>query len=185
MKDTSIEYAHIYTNSEIKKEHHTALQELRIVKEQQDINNNSYSLIILVDDYSFPDPTFEYDEFINWLDKSGFKPDFIYRESQLIPLCDEVLKLINDNKLKKKLVNYIKNKKYPCSLFIAAWYLLRLGLLKHPAFDENIVAKQLINILPESFKPYEDDCLKIISATKYNAAVKHIIHNYIEGRLLT
>lgn len=184
MKDASIEYAHIYSNSEISKEHKTAVEILGSVKRQQDSDGNTYSLVVLVDDYSFPDPTFDYEAYVSWLAEQGFKPDFVYRESQLIPLCDEVLKLISDTKLKSKLVSYIKAKKYPCSLFIAAWYLLRLGLLKHPAFDENIAAKKLINILPDSFKPFEDDGLQIIAATQHKDAVKQISYEYIEGRLL-
>ncbi len=184
MKDISIEYAHIYSNSEIGKEHQTAVDILGKLTKSLEAENKTYSLVVLVDDYSFPDPTFDYDAYAAWLAEQGFKPDFIYRESQLIPLCDEVLMLLDDKKLKTKLVSYIQAKKYPCSLFIAAWYLLRLGALKHPAFDENVVATRLVNILPDSFKPFEDDGIKIIKATRYAEIVKQIEYEFIEGRLL-
>lgn len=184
MKDVSVEYAHIYSNSEIAQEHHTAIDVLSKVKNQLDKNAESYSLVVLVDDYSFPDPTFDYGAYSKWLADKGFKPDFMYRESQLIPICDEVINLVGDGKLKAKLVSYIKAKKYPCSLFVAAWYLIRLGALEHQAFDKAIVAKRLDNILPDSFKPFEDQAIEIIKSTKHADLADHISYEFIEGRLL-
>lgn len=139
---------------------------------------------MLVDDYSFPDPTFDYNTFTSWLTNKGFKPGIVFRESQLITLCDEVLHRLKDNRLHEQLNNYIKAKKYPCSLFIAAWYLLRLGYLKHLSFDENLYASRIINILPKSFKPFEDKALEIIAATEFAGAEKRIEYSFIEGRLI-
>ena len=184
MNDLSIEYAHIYTNDKIGKEHEVSIGILEKIKDETKEDSKSFSLVILVDDYSFPDPTFDYENFSLWLTEKGFKPDLIFRESQLIPLCDEVLKHLQDSKLRGQLADYIKAKKYPCSLFIAAWYLLRLGNLKFSSFPENLCAKELVNILPESFKPFEDKALEIMSRTDFSESVKLIKHHYIEGRLL-
>ena len=134
MKDLSIEYAHIYTNNKIGKEHQISINMLKEVKDQAEAQNKSISLVLLVDDYSFPDPTFDYDAFVVWLTEQGFKPDLVFRESQLIPVCDEVLKHVKNEKLYEQLVDYVKTKKYPCSLFISAWYLIRLGKLTSPIF---------------------------------------------------
>jgi hypothetical protein len=120
--------------------------------------------------------------FIDWLDIQGYKPDTVLRESQLIPACDEVIKLLPDNKLKHELVDYVKAKKYPCSLFIATWYLLRLGYIQHPVFDTLYCAKRLLNILPKSFKPFEDDGLDIIKSTLFEEALDKIDYRWIEGR---
>ena len=182
MKDVSIEYAHIYTNNRIDEEHATSLEVLRALKEQLD--GQSVSLVVMVDDYSFPDPTFNYKEFVAWLGQQGMKPDLVFRESQLVPLCDEVISLLQDEKLKQEIVDYIKAKKYPCSLFIAAWYLLRLGHLQSALFPNELYAKKLINILPESFKPFEDKGLDIMKATKFAEAVKKIEYKFFEGRLI-
>lgn len=112
-------------------------------------------------------------------------PDFLYRESQLIPVCDKVLALLGNKKLKDNIVAYIKSKKkYPCSLFIAAWYMLRLRALEHDNFSKDIVAERLLNILPQSFKPFEDDGLKIIASTKYADLVNRIDYEFIDGRLI-
>ena len=182
MKDVSIEYAHIYTNNKIGEEQETSLKILQQIKE--DVGKSSISLVVLVDDYSFPDPSFNYDDFLSWLSGKGFKPDVVFRESQLIPLCDEVLSKLTDRNLKDQLTDYIKIKKYPCSLFISAWYLLRLGYLEDKKFDKKLSAKKLINILPESFKPFEDKALEIIAATPRQEALKQIEYKFMKGRLI-
>ena len=177
----SVEYAHIYTNSHIDDEHRKSLELLSDVKER--FANDEINLVVLIDDYSFPDPTFSYDEFASWLDENGHKPDVMIRESQLIPVCDSVLALIDAPEIKQPIVDYIKAKKYPCSLFIAAWYLLRLGHIKSDQI-ELPVADKLLNILPESFKPFEDKGLEIISATPYKNVISQIEYEFIRGRLL-
>ncbi len=182
MKDVSVEYAHIYTNNRVTEEHEVSLKLLSDVKSE--IAGQSISLVVMVDDYSFPDPTFNYDEFTSWLSEKGFKPDLVIRESQLIPLCDKVISLMNNEKLKEQITEYIKSKKYPCSLFIAAWYLLRLGYLSFELFPENLKANQLINILPESFRPFEEKGLEIISSTSFIEAKEKINYKFFEGRLI-
>ncbi len=185
MTAVSIEYAHIYTNNEIGKEHEASLSHLSVVKHRLENRAQTYNLVILVDDYSFPDPTFDYNLFVEWLKTKDLAPDFLYRESQLIPVCDDVLALLENKKLKDSIVAYVKSKKkYPCSLFIAAWYLLRLGALEHSSFGKDIVAERLLNILPQSFKPFEDDGLKIIASTKYADLVDKIDYEFIDGRLI-
>jgi hypothetical protein len=179
-KEISIEYAHIYTNNKISEEHKLSLDILSQLYKKEDSN----SLVVMVDDYSFPDPSFNYEEFISWLAEKGFKPDLMIRESQLIPLCDEVLKLIKDNKLKEQISDYVRAKKYPCSLFVATWYFLRLGYISSSIFNSSLVAKKLINILPLSFKPFEDKALEIIISTDFSGAIKQIEHKYFEGRLV-
>jgi len=180
-KDISIEYAHIYTNNKIGEEHRLSLDILSKISKEA---GHTTSLVVMVDDYSFPDPSFDYGEFSTYLGEHGFKPDLIIRESQLIPLCDEVHKLIGNSKLKDQILDYVKAKKYPCSLFVATWYLLRLGHISSPIFNQDLVAKKLINILPLSFKPFEDKALEIIDSTEFSEATKRIDYKYFEGRLV-
>lgn len=181
----SIEYAHIYTNQHIDEEHKLSVETLRGVVADIEKDGNNHSLIVMVDDYSFPDPLFDYDSFTNWLKAQGFGPDFLLRESQLIAVCDEVIGLIKDEKLKAQTADYIKSKqKYPCSLFIAAWYLLRLGKLSSNVFPASLKADALINILPESFKPFEDKAIKIIESTEFSEATKNISYKFLEGRII-
>lgn len=178
MKTVSIEYAHIYTNAKIGKEHELSLEILNKVK------NTSSSLVVLVDDYSFPDPTFDYGSFTKWLENHGHKPNVVMRESQLIPQCDQVLNLMSDGRLKGEIIEYIQSKKYPCSLFIASWYLVRLGKLEHPEFPKTEQSEKLINILPESFRPFEEKGLEIIKNTPHLQLLDNIENKYFEGRLI-
>ncbi|MBP6912502.1 MAG: hypothetical protein KBB86_01055 [Candidatus Pacebacteria bacterium] len=182
MKDFSIEYAHIYTNSKIDLEHDFSIQVLGGIYSELGLNAENSSLVVMVDDYSFPDPTFDYTNFTNYLNEKNFRPDIIIRESQLIAVCDEVLNKINNNTLKEQLIGYVKNKKYPCSLFIASWYMLRLGIVSSPFFDEKMQAEKLINILPKSFEPFEVKALEIINSTGFGNLTDRIENKYFEGR---
>ena len=181
-KDISIEYAHIYTNKKISEEQEHSLRILQSLKKEY--GGKALSLVVMVDDYSFPDPSFDYVEFLEWLDGYGFPPDFTLRESQLISSCDEILSMISDKKLKENILDYTKSKKYPCSLFVATWYLIRLGYIKNKLFDDEFIAERLINILPSSFESFEDKAFEIIKATEFKDAVHHIENRYFEGRMI-
>ncbi len=61
MKKYSIEYAHIYTNESSSKEHNACIDILRDAT--RDTPKDEISLVVMVDDYSFPDPSFDYDVF--------------------------------------------------------------------------------------------------------------------------
>jgi len=182
MKKISIEYAHIYTNQDLNlecsffKEHIDAILQIT--------ERNDISLVIMVDDYSFPDPSFNYSSFINHVEISTkFTIDSLIRESELIKYCDIVLNNISDNVLKNELIGWITlNKKYPCSLFIATWYLIRLGKIENGLLKEDYTAEKLINILPRSFLKFENKGFEIISNTKWAAFVSSIENIYIEGR---
>lgn len=184
MTKVSIEYAHIYTNQHISEEHQTSIDVLSGVINKSRADDKDTSLVVMVDDYSFPDPSFDYDSFAAWLDGQGFKPNLLFRESQLMPTCDEVLSIMRNSKLKMQITDYVKVKKYPCSLFIAAWYLLRLGKLSSPLFPSELVADELFNILPESFKQFEDKGLEIIAATPHKECLSRISYKFLEGRLI-
>lgn len=185
VRDFSIEYAHIYTNNQIGEEHKLSLEILSEIRKEKDLSHHTSSLVVLVDDYSFPDPSFDYQSFSEWLETEGHAPDLMLRESELIPICDEVLSLIEDEYLKKEISEYISGKKYPCSLFISAWYLTRLGFLQSNIFNPEFTAKKLINILPESFKPFEDKAMEIIRSTKFKEAAEQIEYRFIPGRKLS
>lgn len=182
LNDISIEYAHIYTNDKINEEHKFSVDMLKQLI--QEYSSQKISLVVLVDDYSFPDPSFNYKTFSEWLTKQGFKPDLILKESELISSCDDVIKLINNINLRDELLVYIEKKKYPCSLFIATWYLLRLGHVASSIFDTNLVARKVVNILPLSFKLFEDKAKDIIAATSFSTALENIENKYFEGRLI-
>ena len=184
MTKVSIEYAHIYTNQHITDEHKLSVEVLNEVETSAKSQGKDVSLVVMVDEYSFPDPTFDYASFSKWLKSEGYGPDLLFRESQLIPVCDNVLSLMENHELKSQIIDYIKAKKYPCSLFIAAWYLMRLGKIESALFPSYLISDELINILPESFKPFEDMGLEIIASTPYADVVTKIHYKFLPGRLI-
>lgn len=176
----SVEYAHIYTHQSINDEHKLSLRALGETVSSIESEKNTAFLVVMIDDYSFPDPTFDYARFTSWLADQGRKPDLIIRESQLIPACDDVLRLLDDPKLRQEIIKYIQTKKkYPCSLFIAAWYLMRLGYIKSALFPHDLVAGELINILPESFKPVEEKGIEIIKSAGFESKIKDIHYKFL------
>ncbi len=183
MKKYSIEYAHIYTNESSDMEHDAYINILR--ESTKDQQREAISLVVMVDDYSFPDSSFDYDGFFRWLCDEDIHPDITIRESQLIPHCDTVIRLIEDTKLQSQIQNYIvSSKKYPCSLFIATWYLIRLWQIPSMLLDTEHRAEHLINILPESFRPFEERGFEIIKNTKYQNLIERIENKYFDGRIL-
>jgi hypothetical protein len=58
-------------------------------------------------------------------------------------------------------------------MFIASWYLLRLGAFGNPKVNcilgspDRLIAKELITIVPDYFKSAEDKALEIVSKSKY------------------
>lgn len=181
MKDISVELCHIYTNSMVEQEHELSKLIALPMLEGYENSNTSFSIAILIDDYSFPDPSFDYNAFHKWLDLDKYSVRTC-RESQLIPYCDNMLKLLPENE-RKRLIDYIRvKKKYPCSLFIATWYLIRLGKIPSVLIPKEDTASKLLNVLPESFKEFEDEGIRLIATTKYSKAAKDILNLYIQGR---
>ena len=62
---------------------------------------------------------------------------------------------------------------------------MRLGYIKTLLFDEKYLASQLVNILPISFKPYEDKALEIIAKTNFAGAEKQIEYHFLEEKALS
>lgn len=183
MKKLAIEYAHIYTNSHINEEHEFSISVLEEIT--KDISKEDYSLVLLVDDYSFPDPSFNYQNLRIRLESNWFSPDVLIRESQLIPYCDEVLNSITDIKLKNNIQDYIiSKKKYPCSLFIATRYLIRLWSISTSLYAKEFIAESTLSILPESFKPFEDKWLRIIKNSIFQWESDKISVRYFEWRII-
>lgn len=138
------------------------------------------SLVALVDDTTYEDKDFDFNKYANWLHSEGFDPDLVAMESQILPVCDELFNHIDFAQLNPELAEKLQSdQKYISELTIAAWCLLRLGLLESDAFDPALQAEKLMNILPASFKPTEDGSLEIIRATPYASAADRIEYTFI------
>lgn len=70
-------------------------------------------------------------------------------------------------------------------MFIAAWYLMRFGRIGSELYPKYLVADKILNILPESFKPFEDKGLQIIASTKHDDVLVDIAYEFLPGRLIS
>lgn len=179
--DYSIEYCHIYTNEDVSDDHIASVEALQEIVDEFHRQGTTYNLCVLIDDYSFPETslTFDYDRLLQWLTEQQAAPHFLINEASLVRAADEVTGLITDQQRRRTLQKYIKHKRYPCSLFIATWYLARLGRLRTVAESEIPHATRLINILPERFDPFESEARDILSATPYVDVLNCITNKYI------
>jgi hypothetical protein len=175
-KDVSIECAKAYSKGS---GDHAALQALREKLERIGSENKSHSTVLLVDDVTYEDKTFDFDEYADWLKIAGFGDAEIYRESQIKDSSDEVRGLIDFSLLSPEVTDSLQHNRYTSPLFIASWFLLRLGRIEDQGFPAHLRAERLYNILPESFKPGEDQALEIIRATPYAQATENIEYQFI------
>lgn len=194
MNNYGIEYAHIYTDQSFSNEQVKGINELKNLERRLQKRGFSTSRLVLVDDHS---PTisfdrFNFNSFLRHLKTSNALPDVVVMESEIAKYCESTLNLINDNRLKWQLERYIESrKKIPCSLFIAAWYLLRLGAFGQENVNvvygnsEKIFSSKIITILPDSFQTPESNASEIINATKFkslNNRIERIFFYYIRPK---
>jgi hypothetical protein len=180
--DYNIEYAHIYADKSFGNEQIKSVEKLKKVTTELDKKKKSYVSVVLIDDYNPEKCSLDNKKFLERLGNLGPKPDFVGFESRLYPDKDFILKEMSSKK-RREYENYIeKSKKIPCSLFIAIWYLKRLGFIKTrneeliPLNKKNkpFVAKNIITILPEEYRDVEKKGLKIIESTRFNNCLNNI-----------
>lgn len=182
--DLGIEYAHIYTNQYFNNEQ---LKSIVLLKEiERNYNDKNIKRVILVDDYS-PDISFEEFNFFDFHERiisEGGTPDVVVCESELVNYCKKTVNLISNKKLRISLENFYESRgKYPCSLFIASWYLLRLGAFGKPQIrciighQEQLLSHEIITIVPAFYEKFEISGLKIIDSTNFkylNERIKQV-----------
>ncbi|MFN3301740.1 MAG: hypothetical protein ACK413_01780 [Patescibacteria group bacterium] len=181
--DYNIEYAHIYVDEEFGPSHREAIQILHNIVRKLKQEKKSYALTVLIDDYNPKRQILDVKEFIANLERLGAKPDFIGFESKLVPYSNLLLEKMSP-RLYKEYTKYIKkNKKIPCSLLIAIWYLKRLGFIETRSeelkclskdYKKNFVAKKIITILPKRYQKVEKKGLKIIASTEFKNCLSNI-----------
>lgn len=107
------------------------------------------------------------------LDSKNAKPDAVILESALAEVCKKLVPLIKDKSIRKSLTHYYKTRqKWPCSLCVAAWYLVRLGKLEYKKAD--LVSQKIISILPDRFETPEAKARNIIQATEFKESLDNI-----------
>lgn len=114
--------------------------------------------------------------------------DAMVLESSLNSLAENLLEQILDKSIRKSISSYYKTRhRYPCSMYIATWYLLRLGFISKQVknADGKMItiepSKKLITILPDRFSTPENDAREIIESTPFKDAYNNIEIEFFES----
>ena len=202
MIDYSIELAHVYADESIRDEQIRSLVEgARIIKELS-TSSKSFSVSILIDDYSVPTFTVDTNRLIDLAKSHGILIDFIVKEARLSAVAD-LLKEINPGVLsteefpkagKHSLVLTNKGEKIgirdyfsghqknTCASLIAVWQLARLGVyeLEKETFikrsEKPFSAARTITVLPEKYRESENKATIILKNSNFAHLVDKIEH---------
>jgi len=198
MLDYNIEFAHIYLDQEFSEEQRNSIPIAKKLIEKLKSKNETYSLGIMIDDFSPINIILDSKSYIEAL-RMEIDFDYVAYESQLsmysfkfiseLPSELISIKSINNINVKtfhKKDLNIgliTKDNKPSCSLLVAIWYLSRLGVYGMPAKTQlqnskEFIAKKIITILPEKYKETEEKVLVLIANTKYNIYLDRIEYIY-------
>lgn len=167
----------------------------RIIENLEKIGS-SFVTGILIDEFSPKNLILDEAAFIKRILNYNVPVDFIAYESKLKSAADKIIKEIPKAKLVERMFGGRKvlllsntgkqiglkegNSKYTCALLIAAWILIRLGLVKPERgtikhlTKKQLSANKLITILPEKYRESESKVLEILRATKFKSAIKDI-----------
>jgi hypothetical protein len=182
MVDYNIEFAHIYSDKKFGVEQKKSIEILKAVILKCLKKRLTFSCCVLIDDYNPKVKKLQLKSFLHELDKCNVYPHFIGFESKLVEKKFFLLNSIENHKIRKSYLRYIKNKKHvPCSFLVAIWYLYRLGLLslssgiyrcyKHSNMFQG---KKIINILHEKYRKAEEDAMEILRHSKFSDQIKNI-----------
>lgn len=185
MKNTlSIEYAHIYTNRNFGEDQIKSIALMKIKEKEYDNQRVTILRHVLIDDYSsnFGIDRFNLNVFLQLLDNNNAKPDHVILESSLSDTCSFLLNKIENKKIKKSISKFYESRHiWPCSMCVAAWYLLRIGAIDN-SFNMP-PSENLVSILPAHFKEAEDEAIEIIMATEYKNCIKNIEVIFFESEM--
>ncbi len=143
------------------------------------IDKSEFTVTCLIDDLTYQVKNFDFTNYGLWMVKQGVLNYALFYESFLVPMCNQLLGKLDLNAVSSKLIFHNDNRiKYTSPMFIATWFLARLGYIDCGGY--NIMqAKKLINILPSSFKTGENQAIQIIAASELSKASDQIQHIYI------
>ena len=176
MSGQNIEFFHIYTDEAIGNEHTASIPHLRRMQRQAP----EASTIILVDNYNPKRHTLTIDEILHFLEQQAVAPDFYAYEADMVAAGRQLLASVTKPHLQRSYQKYIDtHSKLPCSLLAAAWYLVRLGVLKAPIYaaesaKDFVPAQKLVNILPEHYRGVERRAAELIVHSPYAVQLQNI-----------
>lgn len=176
----SIEFAHIYAHEIAGGAHRRAAAMAADVRADW-VERGAVSLDVLVDDYNTNRQSLDLDEFADDLAAHGARPDRIFRESCLVPQAHFVLQRTARKESRSYLRYFDKRDVMPCAPLVAAWYLMRLGLLPSAEAPGHRLrpARNLVNILEKRFESSERSTHAIIGNGPWSESLHRISTIYL------
>lgn len=175
----SVEYCHIYTDEDFGVEHSNAIKHLKATETEYE--GSVIERVVMIDNYSPEEHTLNIEKFLLRLKENGAEPDKVVMEGDLVESAHTFLNLVNNRRLRSSYERYIeKNDGYvPCSLFIATWNAIRLGIIRDHKFQV-LPADLVISILPRRFEIVEQKGIELVSNTDYADYKDKIIQQYFD-----
>lgn len=181
----NIEYGHIYADKEAGPEQiDTIITAERYIKSQ---GPDRCVKCVMEDEYHPTERALVLTRYLNFLEAYGMLPDYVVKESDLVPLAYTLLYSIPESG-RRKLSRWIQEKElFPCSLLTATWYLVRLGALPPVpmiAVTGGVVpfaGNSLMTILPIRYKENEERAIELISLSQWNHLAKQCDCIFTEG----
>lgn len=143
------------------------------------IDESEFTVTCLIDDLTYQVKNFDFNNYGLWMAKQGVLNCSLFYESWLTAMSNQLLGKLDLSAISQKLIFHKDNNvKYASPMFIATWFLARLGYIDCGGYDI-MQAERLINILPSSFKIGENQAIQIIAASELSIANEQIQYIYV------
>jgi len=181
--DVSIEFAHVYVDEQIQREHRTSAGLMADRRNALVSRGQRVSTVILVDDYNPDREVLDLDSFLAALEESGGGADWVLSEAGLVPAAEEFVGSLTPREQRGHLRYARSSGKFACSLLVASLYLVRLGALEVPPdaavragpSDAPLVADALHNLLHERFRGAEQRAAQLLRASPFADLLERVV----------
>jgi hypothetical protein len=137
--------------------------------------------IVLIDNYNAGGRSLAVEEVLGYLKNRDMLPEYWAYEADLVANAQKVLNALTDGRLRRANERYIdNNRRFPCSLLTASWYLTRLGSLTSDGVIRGVNGDRysrpevLLNILPEDYREVEERALALIHNSEFAGEAERI-----------
>ena len=207
MVDYNIEFAHIYADEKFSEMQSWSIEILKEEIDKLKKDWKTYVVTILVDDYHSINSYVNIEKLLEKIWSYWIDVDHIWFEWKLIDQADELIQEIPQDKIKVEIISspmkevfrldheWIKISlkedhsesfiiRHTCALLSATWQLSRFWVFKLENYQYKQInntpfeAKNTLTILPQKYKPVEDNVQKIIASTKYRNFIPNMHYRF-------
>ena len=176
-----VEAAHIYTNETPSDDHFFCAQVGSRVVEAISGNGSSIVKMLFIDDYHPAESILDLDAYIGKLERAGFTPDEVMRESSLTESAHRLLESLNGQTVKREGKTYLDEPNLflvgadgtlGCNLLDAALYLE-----KFEKFDFSVT------ILPETYRSQQNGVRRLLKVLGHETVPVANVYYNTQGKI--